>query len=161
MQDLLVAWDFNGVINSFGSDLEPVLRRLEAHGAEQIVVSSSTVGTIEQYLTEQVLDSYFSQIYGYSPTTLQWVGDSSTMKEDVLHHHSRKFGPYQRTVIIGDSETDIRAGKEVGAETILYSKGSLNFETQADHVVYKLEEIEPLILGSQAISKPPADVQPS
>jgi phosphoglycolate phosphatase-like HAD superfamily hydrolase len=146
MRPLLIAWDFSGVIDFFGTEAAPLLLRLQAHGAEQIVASSSMAGTIEQYLKQQQMDTYFSQVYGLTPKTLQWVGDSATMKEDLLHHHLRKFGPYQKIVVIGDSESDIRAGKEVKAETILFSRGNLNFETSADHVVYSLQQLSQQLL---------------
>lgn len=137
------------MLNHFGPKIAPLLLHLQSHGAEHIVVSSSMAGTIEQYLQEQQLDGYFSQVYGYAPTTLQWVGDSATMKEDVLHHHLRKFGPYQRMVIIGDSESDVRAGQGIKAETVLFSPGSLSFETSAEHVVYSLQELEALLRADE------------
>ncbi len=146
MKPLLIAWDFNGVLNDLGVKVEPLLQQLQSHGAEQIVASSSMAGTIEKYLAKQNIDGYFSQVYGYAPTTLQWVGDSATMKEDLLHHHLRKFGPYQRMFIVGDSESDVRAGRQVAMETILYAPGGLSFETSADHVVKSLDEIHRLLL---------------
>jgi phosphoglycolate phosphatase-like HAD superfamily hydrolase len=146
MKDLLVAWDFNGVLNAFGDEAEAVLLHLQAHGAEQIIVSSSTTGTIEQYLQAHGLDQYISQIYGYVPASLQWVGDASVMKEEFLKRHLHKFGPYQKTVLVGDAESDVRAGKKVNAMTILYSPNQPTFETTADKIVHHPKDITDLLL---------------
>jgi phosphoglycolate phosphatase-like HAD superfamily hydrolase len=146
MKPLLVAWDFNGVLNTFSDQVAPLLEQLQSSGAEHIIVSSSMAGTIEHYLQQHGLASYFSQVYGFAPTTLAWVGDSSDMKQQNLQHHIHKFGPFQRIITIGDNESDMRAGQSVGAECILH--GHLSTSLNVKHST-NLDELKQILLPHQ------------
>lgn len=147
MKSLLIAWDFNGVLNAMGGEASAGLTQLQAHGAEQIVVSSTMPGEIEQYLRKHGLDVFFEQVYGYALTQVEWVGDAAWMKAQSLGHHIRKFGPYERMLIIGDSDSDIRAGQQEGMETCLFSKDAPGFETTADHVAHSMDDVVKLVVG--------------
>jgi phosphoglycolate phosphatase-like HAD superfamily hydrolase len=145
MKKFLVVWDFNGVINRFQPADFPLLQDIVQRGGQNIIVSQSHPAVLEQFVTMHQLRGIVQQVYGTTPDKIEWVGDSAEGKAETILDHIKKFGPFETIILIGDSESDIRAGAKVGATCLLYSPQMQSFETSADSVITSFSEIMSLL----------------
>jgi hypothetical protein len=63
MKPLLVVWDFHGVVDTFGTQVEEMLALVLARDGENILVSNSEMPFIEEFLQTRGLTQYFSHTY--------------------------------------------------------------------------------------------------
>jgi phosphoglycolate phosphatase len=95
-----------------------LLATLQSEGFPLYVVTSKPTPLAEQILCHFGLDRYFRQVFG--PEFDGHFDD----KADLLAHVLRTLSAEPaRTIMVGDRETDIRAGKQNGTRTIALAYG--------------------------------------
>jgi phosphoglycolate phosphatase-like HAD superfamily hydrolase len=143
MKLLLVAWDFHGVLDAYGVDVEESLRLIQRLGGENIVVSHSEQPFIEQFLHTRLLFDLFEKIYGLH----QHHGRMEHFKIAALRGHVLDYGPYAFTLMIGDTHWDMESGKSAGFTTCLYDPFHCYVEksSDVDFVITSFDELPDLL----------------
>lgn len=98
------------------------------------LVSSSTLPIIETGLKKQKIYQYFSSV-----VTAEKVANLKPHPEPILKCLEELESGPKETVSIGDSSSDIKAGKEAGVMKIVYRNESNSFY----HDLRKLKALEP------------------
>ncbi len=116
-------------------DAERCLIRLYNEGKVLGVVSNSYHSHISSILSKLDILELFSSMVGYDD-----VSFPKPDPEPVLLCMSEMNAIPERTIMIGDSENDIRSGKHAGIRTVLISRNINDpFMTEADEVIDSLD----------------------
>jgi len=176
----MVILDRDGVINRNRDDYvksvdefeflpgsREAVRRLTEAGLRVVVVSNQqAVGkglmspeTLEEI--DRMMKAGISEAGGridaayYCPHLKEENCECRKPETGLLRRASRDFGvPLSQAVLIGDSPSDIEAGKRAGCHTIAVLSGKLSAEeiddltTKPDEVAANLEEAAELVLGA-------------
>jgi phosphoglycolate phosphatase-like HAD superfamily hydrolase len=143
MKSLLIAWDFHGVLDTYGAAIETVLQAIADRGGENIVVSHSEQPFIEHFLAERSLRQYFAKVYGMH----LHHGRNEQHKVAALMGHECDYGPYQFKCMVGDTLGDMNAGKSAGFVSCLFDPYGQQpgHPHQTDFVVRELGEVVDLL----------------
>jgi len=120
-----------------------VLRKINAAGHKNIVVSTSSKPHILRFLEIVDLTEYFDEIFGTDRHALDKEFDIVSEKAKVINSFAKKQKiPAKNMVVIGDREGDIDAGILLGAKTYQYIQPEIpHVATRADFKIYDLREI--------------------
>ncbi len=140
---VLVAWDFNGVIDTYGSDLPNILQTIIDRNGQNIIVSNGTTAQIHDYLFQREMSHFFNHIYGMD----LHHGLVARHKVAAIAGHIQDQGPFQFVLIVGDNLSDIEDGRDAGVKTCLFDQHHRYHHTEhaADYVIYNLTEVVDLL----------------
>lgn len=142
-QSLLVCWDFNGVLDTYGQEVEQVLQAIQDRGGQSIVVTSAPAQPVRDYLNQRQLLPYFNHVYGMD----KHHGLVVRHKVAAISGHLHDNGPFAFCLVVGDSLSDIADGQEAGAHTCLFDPHH-SFDSpspQPDYIIHKLIEVLDLL----------------
>ncbi|MEM2759691.1 MAG: HAD hydrolase-like protein [Nitrososphaerales archaeon] len=121
-------------------DAEYVLSEIKKRSDLIYVLSFSMASSIDIYLTVTGLDKYVDKRIGIEGSQeIHGDGDPGEVKAWLIKKHL-KNGEYSRIFMIGDSMSDMRAGKLIGATTI-YFTGTREYLDMADYSIDRLIDI--------------------
>jgi phosphoglycolate phosphatase-like HAD superfamily hydrolase len=121
---------------------EEVLQEIKKNGDATLVLSFSTIISIEIYLQVTGLGKYIDKILGIETSQeIHRDDDPASVKTKLLKEHlNTTKTKYDRIFMIGDSVSDIKAGKSVGATSIYFTK-TREVLDMADYSIDKLQDI--------------------
>jgi phosphoglycolate phosphatase-like HAD superfamily hydrolase len=115
-----------------------VLRHIEESGNQQIVISNTRPDDLLWFLNTVGIREFFE------PEHIIGVNAHQThqTKLGALKAHLKDV-EFDRIIVIGDSEGDLKLGREVGATTYFYKHPHRTHEStkNADHIIRDLREI--------------------
>ena len=116
-----------------------VLKEIAKSKNQQIVISNSRQTDLIWFLEAIKVKQFFNQehIVGVNAHQLHET------KADALKAYLKENVGFNKLVVIGDSEDDLKLGKEVGAVTYYYKHPNREHEAtiNADHVIKDLRQI--------------------
>ena len=121
---------------------EEVLKEIRKRGDAILVVSFSTIASIDIYLLVTGLDKYIDKRLGIETSQeIHGDDDPAKVKAKLLEKHLKSTKTkYDRIFMIGDSVFDMQAGKVVGATNIYFTKTGEVLDI-ADYSIDKLQDI--------------------
>ena len=121
---------------------EEVLQEIRKNGDAVLVVSFSMTTSIDIYLQVTGLGKYIDKRLGIeSSQEIHGDGDPATVKAKLLEEHLKAAETkYDRIFMIGDSVSDMKAGKLVGATNIYFTKTREVLDI-ADYSIDKLHDV--------------------
>ena len=87
-------------------------------------IASGNLGTVGWHKIEAATLRHFFSFGFFSDHCESRAG----IFRNALNHISRQLGPHSRTCFVGDTPSDIRAAKEVGATVIAVASGTFSFD---------------------------------
>jgi phosphoglycolate phosphatase len=125
--------------------IRTLLRNLQAAGSDLYIVSNKLTEPLTAILKHAGITGYFRDVVGIDGT-----GPVSRKQQEVAGLIERKFLKPGETVMVGDTDRDIQAGKENGLSTVgvLYGFGSTD-ELQsagADEIAGSVRELASMLL---------------
>jgi phosphoglycolate phosphatase-like HAD superfamily hydrolase len=115
-----------------------VLTRIAESGHQQIVISNSRLSDLVWFLDSIGIREFFDTNHVVGVNAHQTHGS----KADALKAHLKDMR-FDDIIVIGDSEADLKLGKEVGATTYFYKHPHREHENteNADHVIKDLRGV--------------------
>lgn len=102
----------------------------------QIIVSNTRPANLSVFLRVLGLDTYFATDSAFAVN--KHDRNAANSKSDVVDGFIKQYGPYDETIVIGDSRSDMRLA-ELGATTFLYAHPGFEFpDCPADHHIRDL-----------------------
>lgn len=128
---------------------EEVLQQIKKKGDDIFVLSFSTITSIDIYLQVTGLSKYIDKKLGIeSIQEIQRDGDPAKVKSKLLEENLKtSWGKYDAIFMIGDSVSDMKAGKSVGATNIYFTKTSEVLDI-AHYSIDKLHDIIKIVYSS-------------
>ena len=123
---------------------EKVLSEIIERGHQNIVVSNASQEVIEKFVSLVRLENYFQQIIGVGG--FKYSGNGEFSKADAVRKNF-DLGLFEKTIFIGDHPSDMKAGRELGSTTYLFSKRIEECEN-ADYIIQDLNVIITRELGT-------------
>jgi HAD superfamily hydrolase (TIGR01509 family) len=121
--------------------MKELLTGLKAADRDLIVLSADIEKTVIGLIERHGLENCFDKLY-------TGVRDKRELIKQIIEDHNFKPG---ETVIIGDSEHEVDAGKYAGIKTIAVTWGFKDEESLAeakpDYIINDINELQSLILG--------------
>ena len=121
-----------------------VLKKIQNEGHQSIVISNARPQHIKAFVNFFNLSKYFDDIIGVD------THQKSRLKKETKELKGKaladflKDKKYQKVIMIGDNESDIRAGKDCGAITYLFVDLKINKKpknTDADYIISDLRKV--------------------
>ena len=127
-------------------DVLPLLQHLNRHkNIFTAIVSNTTEEIVDFELEEFGLKKFFKFVFGLG-NTQELCKPASQGIEFVLSEIRNEINfAIENVIIIGDSETDILAGKNSGIKTVHISRKNVLTDYSADYTIYSLKEMEKII----------------
>jgi len=135
-----VAWDHIKKHIKPQDMAEEVLERIALADHCNIVVSNSTPAAIYRFVDLVGLTRYFDEVIGV---------DRDEQEEDYSHIEAKAEAiekyladkEFDRLVLVGDREDDIKVGQRLGAVTYLFDPDDFRKRTSADFKIKELERV--------------------
>ena len=127
-------------------DVLPLLQHLSrCDNIFTAIVSNTTEEIVDFELEKFGLKKYFNLVFGFG-NTQELCKPSTQGIEFVLSEIKKEINfTTENVIIIGDSETDILAGKNSGIKTVHISRKNVITDYSADYKIHSLKEIEKII----------------
>ncbi|MDD5145772.1 MAG: HAD hydrolase-like protein [Candidatus Pacebacteria bacterium] len=127
---------------------EDVLKKIKERGHQNIILTNSKQDHAEKFIETLGFAKYFDKIAGVdgylnAHKNLSTEEKKQNAKADALKEFLLGSN-FTKIIMIGDNESDIRAGKMVGAKTYLFAAPGKNKKTEAtgaDHIIFDLREV--------------------
>ncbi len=116
-----------------------VLEAIHSSHHTQILISNTTPTTVPLFVNTLGIQAYFSKANAFSVNA--HTREALQTKEDVLEAYLADKH-FTQLIVIGDSETDLRLAKHIGATSYLYAHPGYAFRsTGGDHRVRDLRKV--------------------
>lgn len=127
-------------------DVLPLLQHLNRYDDIFTAIVSNTTSEIVDFELEKFgLKKFFKFVFGLG-NTQDLCKPTPRGMEFVLSEIRKKIVfAIENVIIIGDSETDILAGKNSGIKTVHISRKNVLTDNKPDYTIYSLKEIEKII----------------
>jgi phosphoglycolate phosphatase-like HAD superfamily hydrolase len=143
---MAAAWDIPDPVHTAHpiTDLDGLFSRLRAHGCRLAVATSDDRGPAEATLAHLGVTHHLEGILG--------ADDGLPIKPapDMVLHHCRQTGiAPARTLVVGDSQDDLRMARAAGAAAVGVLTGitsAAQLAPLADHVLERVDQL-PALLG--------------
>jgi len=123
---------------------EEVLKIIEKEGHQSILLSNTSPQRIKKFTDLLNITKYFTDIIGVDTRHVSRINkEIHDNKSKALTDFLEKK-EYNKVVVIGDRESDIKAGRNCGATTYLFIDPAFNENaknTEADYIISDLKEI--------------------
>jgi HAD superfamily hydrolase (TIGR01549 family) len=123
---------------------EEVLKTIKKEGHQNILLSNASPQHIKKFTDLLNITKYFTDIIGVDKRHVSRINkEINDNKSKALTDFLRKR-EYNKVVVIGDRESDIKAGRNCGATTYLFIDPAFNENaknTEADYIISDLKEI--------------------
>ena len=123
---------------------EEVLKTIKKEGHQNILLSNTSPQHIKKFTDLLNITKYFTDIIGVDTRRVSRINkEIHDNKIKALADFLKKRG-YNKVVVIGDRESDIKAGRNCGATTYLFIDPAFNKNaknTEADYIISDLKEI--------------------
>lgn len=123
---------------------EEVLKTIKKEGHQSILLSNTSPRHIKKFTDLLNITKYFNDIIGVDMHHVSRINkEIHDIKGKVLTDFLKKR-KYNKVVVIGDRESDIRAGRNCGATTYFFIDPAFNENaknTEADYIISDLREI--------------------
>jgi len=121
-----------------------VLEKIQKNGHKNIILSNSAPQWIKRFVKMVKLEKYVDEIFGLNLHNLSRKGkDISDKKYEALQKYINN-NKFDKLIKIGDRDSDIKAGKMLGATTY-YIKNKFNqdnkLEIKPDYTISDLREV--------------------
>jgi phosphoglycolate phosphatase-like HAD superfamily hydrolase len=121
-----------------------VLNRIKSENHHNIIISNSSQESINRFVNAVDLKSHMDEIIGIDSHDFSKINIAlHDIKSQILAEFIKDKN-YKKIVVIGDRETDIRAGKSVGAITYFFHNQHFNKDIHnidADFTITDLREV--------------------
>src|SRR5690606_28105146 len=87
---ILICWDFNGVLDTYGQNLQEILQAITDQNGHNIVVTAAPSQPVRAYLAQRHLNPFFDPVYRMD----QHPGLVVRHKVAALSGHIQDTGPY-------------------------------------------------------------------
>lgn len=122
------------------SHIQDTLQKFKKAGIKMVIISSDPLENLISEIKKFSLQKLFIEINGD-------VYDKIEIIQETIKRN--KFNP-RKTILVGDTTHDIKAGKSVGTKTVAVSWGYQGEDklksTNPDFIVHNLKELEKIIL---------------
>lgn len=121
-------------------DVVELVKKIKKNGKKMLVLSSDFAETLFPEMEKFGLNGFFEEV-------VPFVHDKSDTIHDLIKRNNFKI---EETVFVGDSNNEIKAGKEAGVKTIAVTWGLFSEEklklTKPDCLVNNIQELEKILL---------------
>jgi len=137
-------WDIIKTHIKLRESAEEVLKTIEKEGHQNILLSNTSPQHIKKFTDLLNITKYFTDIIGVDTHHVFRINkEIHDNKGKALTDFLKKI-EYNKVVVIGDRESDIKAGRNCGATTYLFVDPAFNENaknTEADYIISDLKEI--------------------
>lgn len=116
-------------------NLHSVLGEIKSRGDSNIIVSSTTPARLKDFIEMVQIGDYIDHFIGIPEIIEKKGGNAVSYKARKIREFAA--GRFSRLFMVGDSKTDVKIGRALGAKTFLIGKDG----AEADRVISSLEEV--------------------